>query len=619
MTMDKPLTLNSICRLTLANAMFKRLIGEEDINKIHRALTQFVSGKIVPNSAVIGILQAFLLCLDSCRTLRVARTQITQETYSKTNSWGQGIHRKDSESEKQGPQRRFKTLLLARHTVHVIMATWTKAAFGQSHLIDSDLPVELTMRMRQWLASYIVDGFLMCHNLCRTSFPSIKCQHSITDWEEMQTEGRCRQRSLEHHNNLAQLDVLAVNLCKEIRSEYGLTGHPMKELDMRASSGNLQCTSTTLNSLKVALEQSRDREDDATDLKPLRVQDMPTIKLEVAMVGSTHNAHSDNLLAVLESSRKHNINISISSFRFDDVTPALTSEIIRNLVDPGLIRQLHFRHVDPTCLFQTKDALRKLTGLEEFSLSTCSFQPVTFNADETATLWNEMIGNWPKLRWLEISRICFTFKSASDVKISPSLKYLEFSEGSLSAEMLKWLTGHFEQDGTIRSLRFVRETALSNRERLWKEFTNLLSASRTSISTLSVDHCCLNDNQCDEMTQVLGSDTTTLSSPPSSLKKLTIREPHTSWRTMSDIFSTVISSSVPLFPKLHYFSALVPRMSEVSQWQRFIVPTSADCAIEVANQGDPRHFYERKLAKLASKEGRHVQIDLCWEPECDWT
>lgn len=200
--------------------------------------------------------------------------------------------------------------------------------------------------------------------------------------------------------------------------------------------------------------------------------------------------------------------------------------------------------------------------------------------------------------------------------------------------MLRLLSCHFRDGKTINSLRFVRETALARREDLWSAFEGLLKNARSVLSSLSIDHCCLTDSHCDKLRLILAPEaevtpSSTFKSPVScSIKNLTVREPHASWRCMSDLFSTALSCSqmqnsvrpifLPAFPKLQYFSTLVPRMSEISQWQSFILSSDQYCD-EMSTKSDPRVFYGRKLEAMAREKGRKVKIDLCWEPELDWT
>lgn len=61
--------------------------------------------------------------------------------------------------------------------------------------------------------------------------------------------------------------------------------------------------------------------------------------------------------------------------------------ILRNLASPNEVKKLSYRHVDPLCLLEARASLKLLTGIEEFSVATCDFQPVYFNAEEVGFIF----------------------------------------------------------------------------------------------------------------------------------------------------------------------------------------------------------------------------------------
>uniref|UniRef100_H2Z6X7 Uncharacterized protein n=1 Tax=Ciona savignyi TaxID=51511 RepID=H2Z6X7_CIOSA len=177
MLYHKLLSLNDACRQSLAQAMYGRLVFESEDSDSYQLLEDFIVNTELPQSIKLSILSSFILALD--RGHACMSDKDCQAATCKTRFLGETNHTSECQffkTESSMHERRFRAMALTRQCVQVVMATWNKSIFSPAVLVENSFPVGLSLRMRQWLVTYAVDGFLMCHNICQSSFPTSKAE-----------------------------------------------------------------------------------------------------------------------------------------------------------------------------------------------------------------------------------------------------------------------------------------------------------------------------------------------------------------------------------------------------------------------------------------------------------
>nr|XP_026691689.1 uncharacterized protein LOC100183253 isoform X2 [Ciona intestinalis] len=622
------LSLTDISRQSLGRAMFARLVLEDDVSNAHQLLQDFIVNYQLPKLIKLSILRAFILALDRGHTCLSDKD--CSVTSCKRRFWDETHHAPECQffkSETSMHERRFRATALSRQCVQVVMATWGDTVFSPGVLVENGYPIGLSLRMRQWLVMYAVDGFLMCHDICQSSFP-------ITSGPDVTTF----QQKADQFHLCASVKDLRRQVCEKAEREKK-NKTPMV-LDLRARDTNVHCTRAALTALKLALERTKYPEPSEylvpeQTVGPLGApKSVPTIKLEVAVIGSIHDWFSDVLLSVLQKSRIEGLNIDLSSLRFEDVSPHTAGRIIRSLPNPSEIRELNFRHVDPQCLLQARDALCDVTGVEQFALATCDYHPATYTSTDTLTLWNEIFSCWPKLRTLEFSgiRMCFHLADGSIsgvtrgakefIRIPPSLRSLEFSNDSVTTDVLLWLNAYYGKrndditkdldDVTrrccLRTLRFRHETGLA-RQQTRDRLMDVLTTGKHFIEDVTIHHCGITDADADDVINLFDKGLTYL-------RRLVILEPAFLWKTTIRVFKAAMIRNNPAScNELISFSALVPRASDTT-----VDPQLVSMQAKFPISRNPRCAFEESLQKLAKDLGYEgLEIELFWEPECDFS
>lgn len=228
------------------------------------------------------------------------------------------------------------------------------------------------------------------------------------------------------------------------------------------------------------------------------------------------------------------------------------------------------------------------------------------------------------------------------VKLPRTLRSLELADNSVNADVLTWLVRQFQnaENGEIfcgdsktfslHALRVVREFSLGHQSQLWSNFVELTNQLKHTLKTLTVDHCNLTSEHALDMLESLKPAENSEFS--SSLRRITMREPEVTWKTTSQLFDVILSTSSKrlfnpnsddktffYFPNLRYFSAMVPKASDAT------VEEVSDLKIDpnyfTTNWShNPHCHFEDKLTELADNSGKPgIDVDLIWEPDCDWT
>ncbi|XP_076821220.1 uncharacterized protein LOC143468112 isoform X2 [Clavelina lepadiformis] len=639
----KPLSLSAWCRQSIAKAMFDRLINESNISSSGEMLLTFVTSKLLPRSTLLDVMRIFILTLDKGHARFSGEQKDCKNANCKMRLWVETKHSPDcpfAEKVDKSPEWRFRAMALSRHCTYVVMATWTDDTFSPSCLVERSFPISLSLTMRQRLVMYSVEGFLLCNDICQLPFPVNSCVA-----QDDQNAGVYLSRhtcfdpcSLHTHANNTFLRKSVKQICDKVRHRQ--QRHPLKTLDLRNENGNVHCTRAALTALKLALEPTTDKNENL--ILPLKKEQidftMPSIKLEMAVIGSSYDWFSDVLLSILRKSYINGFAVDLASIRFEDVCSSKVEQILQTLVNPWDIRKLEFRHVYPKSIFETKKGLSRLVNLEEFSLASCDRQPIDFTFNETCTIWNNIFVHWTKLKIVEFSRIRMSFcdntNSIQDngLHLPDSLISLEFADGSITPEAMEWLTmsNHSSQSfpgkgnmSALPSLRLHREFTLTNNLKLWKRFLPLFAKSLSSIRSFCVDHCDMKESHAHDMANLMKSQ-----AKYSSLRCFIIREPGVSWKSLLEIFDAVLST-VPDkvsdlagrafrgYAELSYFSALVPCASDKTVPKHLRNNTNQEAPGMMWT--NPSCRYESFLTQHAKSKGiTSLKVEMFWEPECDW-